>query len=82
VDLVVPVHRCLAFTAGGLALGVEATGQVGDGLFKAVRDGREVLLIVADERRGAFGGESVGKVKSAGSQGFFTSSASIFQGSP
>ena len=69
VDLHVPVHRLLADAAGRLALGIEAVGQVGDRLLEALRDGREVLLVVGDQRRVGLGGEVVGKVKRAGSQG-------------
>jgi hypothetical protein len=66
MDLHVPVHRLLAFAAGRLAPGIEA---VGDRLLEALRDGREVLLVAGDQRRVGLGGEVVGKVKGAGSQG-------------
>ena len=69
VDLHVPVHRLLADAAGRLALGLEAAGQVGDRLLEALRDGREVLLVARDQRRVGLGGETVGKIKRAGSQG-------------
>src|SRR6202035_1072465 len=69
VDLHVPVHRLLAYAAGRLALGIEAVGQVGDRLLEALRDGREVLLVAGDQRRVGLGGEVVGKVERAGSQG-------------
>ena len=69
VDLHVPVHRLLAYAAGRLALGIEAAGQGGDRLLEALRDGHELLLVVGDQRRGGLGGEAVGKVKRAGSQG-------------
>jgi len=68
VDLQVPVHRALADPAGRLALGIEAMGQVGDRLLEAVRDGREMLLVDADQRRVGLGGQVIGKVKRAGSQ--------------
>ena len=68
VDLHVPVHRLLAYATGRPALGIEAAGQVGDRLLKALRDGREVLLVAGDQRRVSLGGEAVGKVKRAGSQ--------------
>ncbi len=69
VDLHVPVHRLLAYAAGRHALGIEAVGQVGDRLLEALRDGREVLLVASDQRRVGLGGEVVGKVKRAGSEG-------------
>ena len=68
VDLHVPVHRLLAYAAGCFELGVKAAGQVGDRLLEALRDGREVLLVAADQRRVGLGGEVVGKVKRTGSQ--------------
>ena len=68
VDLRVPVHRLLAYAAGRLELGVKAAGQVGDRLLEALRDGREVLLVAADQRRVGLGSEVVGKVKRTGSQ--------------
>ena len=68
VDLHVPVHRLLAYAAGRLALGIEAAGQIGDRLLKALRDGREVLLVAGDQRRVGLGGKAAGKVKRAGSQ--------------
>ena len=68
VDLHVPVHRRLADAAGRLALGIEAVGQVGDRLLQALRDGREVLLVVGDQRRVGLGSETVRKIKRAGSQ--------------
>jgi len=66
-DLHVPVHRLLADAAECLARGIEAVGQIGDRLLEALRDGREVLLVAGDQRRGGLGGEMVGKVKHAGS---------------
>lgn len=68
MDLQVPVHRLPADAAGRPALGVEAVGQVGYRLLKALRDGREVLLVAGDQRRVGLGGEMVGKVKRAGGQ--------------
>jgi hypothetical protein len=73
VDLHVPVHRALADAAGCLALGVEAVGQVGDRLLKALSDGREMLLVASDQRRVGLGAEAFGKVKRAGGQGFTAS---------
>ncbi len=69
VDLHVTVHRLPAYAAGRLALGIEAVGQVGDRLLEALRDDREVLLVAGDQRRVGLGGEVVGKIKGAGSQG-------------
>ena len=69
VDLHVAVQRLLAYAAWRLALGIKAVGQVGDRLFEALRDGREMLLIARDQRRVGLGGQAVGKVKSAGNQG-------------
>ena len=43
VHLQVPVQRLLPDAAGRLALGVQAGGQLGDGLLEAVGDGGEVL---------------------------------------
>jgi hypothetical protein len=77
VDLQVPVHRGLTLAARCLAFGVEARGQVGDGLREAGRDGREVLLVPGDERRVGLGGEVLGKVKCAGSQGVHVSSSDL-----
>ena len=68
---------CLAYAAGRLALGVEAAGQVGDRLLEALRDGREVLLVAGDQRRVGLGGEVVGKVKRAGSQGVHVISSDL-----
>jgi len=68
VDLHVPVHRRLADAAGRPALGLEAVGQIGDRLLQALRDGREVLLVVGDQRRVGLGRETVRKIKRAGSQ--------------
>jgi hypothetical protein len=64
-----PIHRLLAYAAGRLALGIQAAGQVGDRLPQAFRDGREVLLVVSDQRRVGLGVEAFGKVKRAGSPG-------------
>jgi hypothetical protein len=69
VDLHIPVHRRLAYAAGRPELGVEASGQVGDRLPEALRDGREVLLVTGDQRRVGLAGETAGKVKRTGSQG-------------
>jgi hypothetical protein len=69
VDLHVAVHRALADAAGGLSLDIEAFGQLGDRLLEAVRDRCEMLLVGGDEGWVGFGGEVVGKVKCAGSQG-------------
>jgi hypothetical protein len=69
VNLHVPVHRRLAYAAGRPALGIKAAGQAGDRLLEALRDDREVLLVAGDQRRVGLGGEVVGKVKRAGSQG-------------
>ena len=77
VDLQVPVQRLLADAAGRLALGIEAVGQVGDRLLEALRDGREVLLVAADQRRVGLGGEAVGKVKRAGGQGVHVISSDL-----
>ena len=68
VDLHVPVHRCLAYAAGSLALGIEAVGQVGDRLLEALRDRREVPLVAADQPRVGLGREAVGKVERTGRQ--------------
>jgi hypothetical protein len=68
VDLQVPVHRRLPDTAGRLALGTEAVGQVGDRLLEALRDGREVPLVAGDQPRVGLGGEVVGKVECTGDQ--------------
>jgi len=55
--------------AGCQAHGIEAAGQLGDRLHEALRDGREMLLVAGDQRRVGLGGEVVGRVKRAGSQG-------------
>lgn len=68
MDLQVPVHRLPALAAGRLELGVEATGQVGDRLFEALRDGREVPLVGGDQLRIGLVGEVAGKVERAGGQ--------------
>ena len=60
VDLHVPIHRLLADAAGFPARGIEPVGQVGDRLLEALRDGREVLLVVGDQRRVGLEGEAVG----------------------
>ena len=77
VDLHVPVQRLLAYTTGRLALGIKAVGQVGDRLFKALRHGREMLLIASDQRRVGLGGQAVGKVKRAGNQGIHVISSDL-----
>ena len=69
VDLHVAFHRRLAPAAGRHALGIEAIGELGDGLLEALRDGREVQLVRGDQRRVSLCAEAVGKVKHAGSQG-------------
>jgi hypothetical protein len=69
VDLQVPVERLLARAARRLALGVEAVGLLGDRALQALRDGREVPLVVGDQRRVGLGGEMVGKIECAGGQG-------------
>ena len=61
VDLRVPVHRLLAYAAGRLELGIEAAGQVGDRLLEALRDGREMLLVAADQRRVGLPGQAGGE---------------------
>jgi hypothetical protein len=63
VDLHVALHRLGAHAAGRLALGPEPAGQLGDGLLEALRDGREVLLVVGDQRRVGLGRQAPGKVK-------------------
>jgi len=68
VDLHVPVQRLLADAAWRFAFGVEAVGQVGDRLLKALRDGGEVLLVDGDQRRIGLGTETVGEIKRARSQ--------------
>ena len=77
VDLHVPVHRLLAYAAGRFALGIEAAGQVGDRLLKALRDGREVQLVAGDQRRVGLGGEVAGKVERAGRQGIHVISSDL-----
>lgn len=69
VDLRVPVHRLPACAAGRLALGLETVGQFGDRLLEALGDGREVLIVAADQRRVGLVGETVGKIERAGGQG-------------
>ncbi|ESU46960.1 hypothetical protein P376_5063 [Streptomyces sp. HCCB10043] len=69
VDLHVPVHRRPARPAGRAARGREPFGELGDRLFQAVGDGREVLLVLGDQRRVGLGGEPVGEVERAGGQG-------------
>lgn len=68
MDLRVPVHRLPTHAAGRPALGIEAVGQFGDRLLKALREGREVLLVTGDQCRVGLGGKVVGKVKHAGGQ--------------
>ncbi len=75
VDLQIPVHRLAADAAGRPALGVETVGQFGDRLLKALRDGREVLLVTGDQRRVGLGGEAVWKVERTGGQGVHVSSS-------
>lgn len=55
VDLHVPVHRFPADAAGRQARGIETVGHFGDRLLKALGDGREVLLVAVDQRRGGLG---------------------------
>ena len=69
VDLDVPVHRVLADAAGRFELGIEAAGQVGDRLLEALPDGRELPLVVGDQRRVGLGGEAAGKAERAGRHG-------------
>ncbi|GGX28604.1 hypothetical protein GCM10010341_57570 [Streptomyces noursei] len=69
LDLRVPVHGLPADAAGRLQLGVEAVGQFGHRLLKALRDGREVPFVAGDQGRVRFGGEAVGKFERAGGQG-------------
>lgn len=69
VDLHVPVHRLPAQAAGRPAQVVEAVGQFGDRLLEALAEGREVLLVAADQRRVGLGGETAGKVERARGQG-------------
>ena len=58
---------------GALRSASRRSGQVGDRLLEALRDGREVLLVAGDQRRVGLGREPVGKVKRAGSQGIHRS---------
>jgi hypothetical protein len=69
VDLQVPVEGLLADATGRSAFGIEAVGQVGDRLLEALRDGREVLFVVGDQRRGRLAAEVVGQVERAGGKG-------------
>src|SRR4029077_9377384 len=77
VDLHVPVQRLLADAAGCHAFGFEATGELGDRLLEAIRDGREGLVVARDQRRVGLGGEVVGKVKRAGSQRVHVNSSNL-----
>jgi hypothetical protein len=52
-----------------LAFGIEAVRQLRDRSREALRDGREVLLVGADQPWVCLGGEVIGKIKRAGSQG-------------
>ena len=63
MHLQISLQCLLAGAAGCTASGVEPTGQVGDRLLEALRDGREVLLVPADQCRVGLGGEVVGKVE-------------------
>ncbi len=69
MDLDVPVHRGPAGAAGCAEDGVEAVGGLGDRPLQALRDGREVPLVRADQGRVRLGGETVGKVEHAGGGG-------------
>jgi hypothetical protein len=69
VDLLVPVHRLPALATGRLARHVEPVGEIRDRLGEALGDGREVLLIAADQRRFGLGSEVLGQVERAGGQG-------------
>ncbi len=63
VDLLVAVEGSLTRTGGPGALGVEAGGQLGDGLLEAAGDGGEVQLVAGDEGRVGLGGEVVWQVE-------------------
>ena len=56
------VGGLLAGAAGGAALGVEATGEVGDRLLETLPDGREVHLVSGNQCGVVLGGEVLGKV--------------------
>jgi hypothetical protein len=68
VDLEVPVQGLLADAAGCPALGIEALGEVGDGLLEAFGDGGEVLFVGRDEGGIGLGGEVVGEGERAAGQ--------------
>ena len=68
VDLEVAVHRLASSAAGFLACGVDPVGQVSLRLGEAPRDGREVLIVLGDQRRLRLVGVT-GKVERAGGQG-------------
>jgi hypothetical protein len=63
VDLHVPFHRLLTQATRRLARGVEAVGQVGHGMPEALRDGREVPLVLGDQGRVGLRAEVLGKVE-------------------
>ena len=67
--LQVAIHRLLAQADGCPAHGLETVGHVGDRLFEASRDGREMQFIAGDQRRVGLGGEAVWQVEHAGGQG-------------
>ena len=69
VNLQVPVYRRSPLAPRGLALGVEAVGQVGDLLLEALRDSREVLLVAGNQRRVGLGDKTLGKVEHIGGHG-------------
>lgn len=68
VDLQVPLQHLPADAAGRPAQVVETVGQLGDRLFEALRDGREVPFVGGDQLRGGLGGQTVGQVERAGHQ--------------
>ncbi|WP_022893226.1 hypothetical protein [Agromyces subbeticus] len=69
MHLEVAVHRLLADAAGLPANDVEAVAQLGDRTLEAALDGGEVPLIVEDQRRFGFDGETVGQGECAVGQG-------------
>jgi hypothetical protein len=74
VNLQVPVQRLPARAAGGLALGVEAFGQVGDLLLEAHRDCCQVLLIPSNQRRVGLGDQMLGNLNAVVARGITSSS--------
>ena len=69
MNLQVPIQGLPARAAGGLSLGVEAFGQVGDLLLQTLSDGCQVALVASNQRRVGLGNKMLGKVERSGGHG-------------